>query len=613
MSKDVFISYKSDEFDTAFWIYNSFKENGVSAWMAPMDIPGGSSYALEITNAIKNCQVFVLVLSNASQQSKWIPKEIDSAINAQKLILPFMIEKCELNAEFSFLLSNIQFKEAYADREKALSELISEIRVYLSSKKSDKPSSEETKNPADISAVSGKEREVKKPKKEKSMKNGKKKKMSILKKIAIALICIPVAYFLFAIIFGIVMMTINEVTTKTVMIAGKEYVTTIESINITETTLTAEDIAAIGTLEELTAISLTSCKLETASLSELSDTGLQKLTVSDCGVTQEMLETIAFADMANLTGLDISANKDITDIPGNKSLSGKITVLNISSTSINDISVFYDANKDSLIELDISFTAISDLSFLENNQRIKILHINGIFPDSLKSLEGCIYLTKIYASGNELTSLSGIDNCTLLNTVDFSGNKLTDISILKKSAEYLEEVNISENEITDLSPIAECKNLISLDFSSNKIEDISCLGACTKLTSLKGAKNQIRSLSGIDPVKHLKYLDLSSNYINELPFVINVEENAEVYLNNNNITELKINTLTKISVLHIQQNSITDTDIFKKLFVNDLHFDYSDKIDFSALSPDIHDFTLYNCPLDKKAAISKLHMNADFA
>ena len=93
MSKDVFISYKSDEFGIASYIYEELKRNGISAWMAPQDIPGGSSYAMEITKAIKECRIFLLVLSKAAQTSQWIPKEIDNAINEKKLILPFMVEK----------------------------------------------------------------------------------------------------------------------------------------------------------------------------------------------------------------------------------------------------------------------------------------------------------------------------------------------------------------------------------------------------------------------------------------------------------------------------------------------------------------------------------------
>ena len=63
MSKQIFISYKSEEYDEALWVKNRLEKEKVSCWMAPMDIPGGSSYAVEITKAIKECKIYVLILS----------------------------------------------------------------------------------------------------------------------------------------------------------------------------------------------------------------------------------------------------------------------------------------------------------------------------------------------------------------------------------------------------------------------------------------------------------------------------------------------------------------------------------------------------------------------
>ena len=64
--------------------------------MAPACIPGGSSYAVEIPQAIRECKVFVLILSEKSQLSKWVPRELDQAINAGKTVMPFMLENCSL-------------------------------------------------------------------------------------------------------------------------------------------------------------------------------------------------------------------------------------------------------------------------------------------------------------------------------------------------------------------------------------------------------------------------------------------------------------------------------------------------------------------------------------
>jgi len=43
---DAFISYESDEFETADWVCFVLETNSITCRMAPADIPGGSSYAI---------------------------------------------------------------------------------------------------------------------------------------------------------------------------------------------------------------------------------------------------------------------------------------------------------------------------------------------------------------------------------------------------------------------------------------------------------------------------------------------------------------------------------------------------------------------------------------
>ena len=57
-TKDVFISYKSEEFNDVLWVKNVLESRGISCWMAPMCITGGASYASEIPAAINNCKAW---------------------------------------------------------------------------------------------------------------------------------------------------------------------------------------------------------------------------------------------------------------------------------------------------------------------------------------------------------------------------------------------------------------------------------------------------------------------------------------------------------------------------------------------------------------------------
>ena len=125
----VFISYSTKDTAQAETVRNVLESNAIPCWMAPRDIPGGSNYTKEIPSAIRGCQVFVLILSENSQNSHWVLKELDAAVNAGKVILPFMLEDCQLNDEFNFLLTGAQRYSAYQKKAEALEALIGRIRA----------------------------------------------------------------------------------------------------------------------------------------------------------------------------------------------------------------------------------------------------------------------------------------------------------------------------------------------------------------------------------------------------------------------------------------------------------------------------------------------------
>ena len=72
----VFISYSSKNQSSADALRNLFDSEGINTWMAPGDIPAGSSYMKEITNALKNCSCLLLLLSFASQKSTCVLREV---------------------------------------------------------------------------------------------------------------------------------------------------------------------------------------------------------------------------------------------------------------------------------------------------------------------------------------------------------------------------------------------------------------------------------------------------------------------------------------------------------------------------------------------------------
>ncbi|MBE6661618.1 MAG: toll/interleukin-1 receptor domain-containing protein [Ruminococcaceae bacterium] len=103
-----FISYSTKNQPDADALKQLFNKKGIRTWMAPGDIPVGSKYAQVINHAIKECDCFVLLLTDAAQNSPWVAKEVERAVNYGKTILPIKLEDLVLNEEFEFYISTDQ-------------------------------------------------------------------------------------------------------------------------------------------------------------------------------------------------------------------------------------------------------------------------------------------------------------------------------------------------------------------------------------------------------------------------------------------------------------------------------------------------------------------------
>ncbi|MBQ6933816.1 MAG: toll/interleukin-1 receptor domain-containing protein [Clostridia bacterium] len=115
MARDVFISYHNDAREEALALRSELEKNKISVWMAPDDFRKGFDYASSVPNAIKNCKVFVPILSADSERSVWMPKEIDTAINSEKIIIPYSLKGRDTSDSIDFYLTGIEKSEDLAN------------------------------------------------------------------------------------------------------------------------------------------------------------------------------------------------------------------------------------------------------------------------------------------------------------------------------------------------------------------------------------------------------------------------------------------------------------------------------------------------------------------
>lgn len=124
----VFISYSRDECEIVLRLHHMLTEDDIECWIDYDQIAGGTSYIERIPKSIKNCSTFLLILSEKSQNSMWIPKELSIAISYKKRIIPFHIDHSVITDEFEFSLADVQIIEAADNFQMAYKKLITELK-----------------------------------------------------------------------------------------------------------------------------------------------------------------------------------------------------------------------------------------------------------------------------------------------------------------------------------------------------------------------------------------------------------------------------------------------------------------------------------------------------
>ncbi len=108
MSKDVFISYSGNDKEVAFDIVDFLEAKGVSCFIAPRDIDGGTAYGARLTAAIRECKAIILVAGQAILSSEHVLNELDIIVGEKKFFVPFFINEFELSSEYRYYLGRKQ-------------------------------------------------------------------------------------------------------------------------------------------------------------------------------------------------------------------------------------------------------------------------------------------------------------------------------------------------------------------------------------------------------------------------------------------------------------------------------------------------------------------------
>lgn len=127
---DIFVSYATPDREVAFRVVTFLEAHGISCWVAPRDVPPGVEYAQAIIDGIGESRALVLILSDQSNESQFVKKEVERAVSKTKPVLPVRIREVTPSGSLEFFISSAQWVDAWkSPMEQYLLPLVAAIKA----------------------------------------------------------------------------------------------------------------------------------------------------------------------------------------------------------------------------------------------------------------------------------------------------------------------------------------------------------------------------------------------------------------------------------------------------------------------------------------------------
>lgn len=128
----VFVSYASKDFIQALATSRHLESYGIGCWIAPRNILPGEAYPDAIIRGINGCKAMVLLLSESSNLSPHVHREIERALHRNAVIIPLRLQDIQPTGSMEYLLSTCQWIDAFAPGlDTALGQLMQRLKTLL--------------------------------------------------------------------------------------------------------------------------------------------------------------------------------------------------------------------------------------------------------------------------------------------------------------------------------------------------------------------------------------------------------------------------------------------------------------------------------------------------
>jgi hypothetical protein len=148
MPRDVFISHSAQDKKAAETICGALEQSGIQCWVAPRDVRPGRSFPGEITRAIQQSKVMLMIFSRHSNSSEQVLREVQLAVDCRLPIIRLRIEDIPLSDDLRYYLSTPHWLDALSHPlSKHIPPLLTAIRELLAPSSSESETAPATPQP----------------------------------------------------------------------------------------------------------------------------------------------------------------------------------------------------------------------------------------------------------------------------------------------------------------------------------------------------------------------------------------------------------------------------------------------------------------------------------
>lgn len=141
MKYDVFVSYSRKDYvdeqkqvipgNVVSKVKDALTNAGITYWFDEEGIYYGQNFVDKIVTNIEDAKIFLFLSTANSNKSPWTCKEIASADEFKKHIIPVRIDPTPYSKKVLFRIADLDYIEYYVNPEKGIEDMIESIQVYL--------------------------------------------------------------------------------------------------------------------------------------------------------------------------------------------------------------------------------------------------------------------------------------------------------------------------------------------------------------------------------------------------------------------------------------------------------------------------------------------------